>query len=139
MVEEVGLENVKIGLDLPLFPQQDEEYVRQVVHRVGRLMVHSHCLGIRFKESLAGPYGFDEVVPGEGRENWPAFLKACREIGFDGYIAYEQCSPIILRGHKKATLAEIDRRNQVGLDYMKTLLLDLGLYGGRKKVASVTK
>jgi fructoselysine 3-epimerase len=132
MVEEVGLDNVKIGLDLPLFPRQDGEYVRSVVHKVGKRMVHSHCLGIRSKESLAGPYGFDEVIPGEGPENWSAFLKACHEIGYDGYLAYEQCSPVFLKGHKRATLAEIDRRNQVGLDYMKNLLIELGLYTGRK-------
>lgn len=132
MVEEVGLDNVKIGLDLPLFPQQDDGYIRDLVQKVGNLMVHSHSLGIRFKESLAGPYGFDEVTPGEGRENWPAFLKACGEIGYDGYLAYEQCSPVILKGHKKATLAEIDRRNRAGLAYMKNLLIELGLYTGRK-------
>jgi protein FrlC len=139
MVEEVGLDNVKIGLDLPLFPQQDEEYIRAVVQSVGKKMIHSHCLGIRFKDSLAGPFGFDEVVPGEGRENWPAFLKACREIGYNGYIAYEQCSPVILKGHKKATLAEVDRRNQVALRYMRNLLQELGLSSGNKMMPSAVR
>jgi protein FrlC len=131
MVEEVGLDNVKIGLDLPLIERQDDEYIRKVVLAVGDRMVHSHMLGIRFKESLMGVYGFDEVVPGEGRENWPAFLKACKEIGYNGYLSYEQCSPIILRGHKKPTIEEIDRRAQQGINYMKRLMKELGVYTGK--------
>ena len=132
MVEEVGLDNVKVGLDLPLFSRQDDEYVRNTVLQVGNRMVHSHALGMRFKESLGGTYGFDEVVPGEGRENWPAFLKACKEIGYTGYLAYEQCSPIILKGHKKATIEEVDRRFQAGISYLKKLMNDLGAYEGKR-------
>jgi len=132
MVEEVGLDNVKICLDLPLFERQDDDFVRKSVLEVGDKMVHSHMIGIRFKESLAGTCGFEEVVPGEGRENWPTFLKACKEVGFKGYMGYEQCSAIILHGHKKATLEEVDRRAQSGLEYMKNLMNELGVYSGKK-------
>ncbi|MEW5979610.1 MAG: sugar phosphate isomerase/epimerase family protein [Acidobacteriota bacterium] len=135
MVEEVGLDSVKICLDLPLFEKQDDDSVRDTVVQVGDRMVHSHMIGIRFKESLAGRCGFEEVVPGEGRENWPAFLKACKEVGFSGYMAYEQCSAIILEGHKKASLGEVDRRAQAGLDYMKNLMNRLGAYSGKKASA----
>jgi sugar phosphate isomerase/epimerase len=129
MVEEVGLPNVKIGLDLPLFEHQDDEFVRDSVLRVGDKMVHSHALGIKFKTSLAGPYGIEEVVPGEGRENWPAFLRACKEIGYDGHLAYEQCSPIILKGHQKATIEEVDRRFQAGREFLVPLMKEIGVYG----------
>jgi sugar phosphate isomerase/epimerase len=132
MVEEVGLESVKIALDLPLMARQDEESIRSLVSRVGKRMVHSRMIGICFKESMGGVVGFDEVVPGEGRENWPAFLIACKEIGYDGFLGYEQCSPIILKGHRKATLSEVDRRNQAGVAYMKKLMIDLGIYTGKK-------
>jgi protein FrlC len=132
MVEEVGSRNVKICLDLPLMEQQDDNFVRDTIRKVGDRMVHSHMIGIRFKESPVGRVGFDEVIPGEGRENWPAFVKACKEIGFNGYLAYEQCSAIILKGHKKATLAEVDRRARAGFDYMKSLLVELGAYSGKK-------
>jgi sugar phosphate isomerase/epimerase len=135
MVEEVGLESVKIALDLPLMAKQDDESIRELVLKVGRRMAHSRMIGIQFRESMGGVVGFDEVVPGKGRENWPAFLKACKEIGYDGFLGYEQCSPIILKGHQKATLAEIDHRNQAGLAYMKQLLLDLDMYTGKKPFA----
>jgi sugar phosphate isomerase/epimerase len=138
MVEEVELDNVKIALDLPLMAQQGEDSIRKLVLKVGDRMVHSRMIGIRFRESMAGAVGFDEVVPGEGRENWPAFLRACKEIGYNGYLGYEQCSPIILKGHKKAGLDEVDRRYQAGLTYLKGLLMDLGMYSGEKPVAQET-
>lgn len=134
MVEEVGLANVKIALDLPLMAQQDDDSIRKLVLRVGDRMVHSRMIGIHFTETMAGGVGFDEVVPGEGRENWLAFLKACKEIGYNGYLGYEQCSPIILKGHKKGGLDEVGRRYQAGLRYMKGLLMDLGMYTGKKLV-----
>lgn len=136
MVEEVGLPSVKIGLDLPLFEHQDEEFIRENVRKVGSRMAHSHALGIRYKTSLAGPYGIEEVVPGEGRENWPAFLKACKEIGYNGHLAYEQCSPIVLKGHKKATIEEVDRRFQAGLDYLVPLMKEIGVYSSSAQPAS---
>ena len=135
MVEEVGLESVQIALDLPLMARQDDESIRQLVLRVGKRMVHSRMIGISLRESMGGVVGFDEVVPGKGRENWPAFLKSCKEIGYNGFLGYEQCSPIILKGHKKATLEEVDRRNQAGVAYMRKLLMDLGAYTGNKRGA----
>ncbi len=132
MVDEIGLDNVKMGLDLPLLAKHDDESIRKVVLEVGKRMVHSRITSIRFKETLVGVCGFDEVVPGEGRENFPAFVKACKEIGYQGFLGYEQCSPIVLKGHKKGTLKEVDRRNQACIGYMKKLLKDLGAYTGNK-------
>jgi sugar phosphate isomerase/epimerase len=134
MVDEVGLESVKMGLDLPLLARQDDASIREVVHEVGSRMVHSRITAIQFKETLVGVAGFDEVVVGEGRENFPAFLRACGEIGYQGFLGYEQCSPIILRGHKKGTLKEVDRRNQICVRYVRGLLQDLGMYTGKKPV-----
>lgn len=133
MVEEVGSPNLGIALDLPLFEFQDDQFVRKGVLQVGDRMVHAHALGINFRASLVGGYGFEEVVPGEGRENWPAFLRACKETGYAGYLSYEQCSPIILKGHKKAELEEVDRRFQAGMAYLRPLMEVVGVYEGRAK------
>lgn len=79
------------------------------------LMVHSHSISITPKATVGGKvYGWDEVVPGSDKDpcNWEVFFQACKEIGYDGHVAYEQCSPIIVKGHKIAGLDEIDRRNQ---------------------------
>lgn len=122
MVEEVNLENVKIGLDLSLFDNQEDDFVRDTVLRVGKRMVHSHTLGIILK---SGPHGFifasEEVIPGDGIENWIPFFKACKEIGYEGYFGYEQCAPFLMKGHRKPTLEEFDRRQKVGFDFLKSL------------------
>jgi sugar phosphate isomerase/epimerase len=121
MVEEVNLDNVRIGLDLPLFESQDAGFIKSRVREIGRRMAHSHTLG---SHNRVGPGGFvyasEEVVPGEGVENWLPFFEACRDIGYDGYFAYEQCAPFLMPGHKKPTIDEFDRRQKVGFEFIKS-------------------
>ena len=61
----------------------------------------------------------------EGRENWIEFFKACKAIGYEGYFAHEQCSPIILKGHKKATIEEVDRRYIEGIKWCRKVWGDI--------------
>lgn len=122
MVEEVDLDNVKIGLDLPLFENQDAEFIKETVLKIGKRMVHSHTLGVRIRFGPSGAvYASEEVVPGDGIENWIPFFKACKEIGYEGYFSYEQCAPFFMKGHKKPTIEEIDRRQKVGFEFIKSL------------------
>jgi sugar phosphate isomerase/epimerase len=121
IVNEVDLDNVKIGLDLPLFDNQDEEYIRKTVLEIGKKMVHSHTLGVKLRYGPSGVvYASQEVVPGDGIENWLPFFKACKEVGYEGYFAYEQCAPFLMPGHKKPTIEEFDRRQKVGFDFIKS-------------------
>lgn len=121
MVEEVNLDNVKLGVDLPLFESQDTGFIKSRVREIGSRMAHSHTLG---SQNRVGPGGFvyasQEVVPGEGVENWLPFFEACKEIDYQGYFAYEQCAPFLMKGHKKPTIEEIDRRQKVGFEFIKS-------------------
>lgn len=135
MIEEVGMDNLKVGLDLPLFESQADEFVRSTVRGMKGLMIHSHSIAITPKATVGGKiYGWDEVVPGSEKDlcNWQVFLETCKEIGYDGYLAYEQCSPIIVKGHKIGGLDEIDRRNVEQIRFMKKLLKQLDYYTGHK-------
>jgi sugar phosphate isomerase/epimerase len=121
LVDEVSMDNVKIGLDLPLFDHQEEEYITRTVKQIGKKMIHSHTLGVKLRYGPSGViYASEEVVPGDGIENWLPFFKACKEIGYEGYFAYEQCAPFLMSGHKKPTIEEIDRRQKVGFDFVKS-------------------
>lgn len=121
LVDEVDMDHVKIGLDLPLFDKQDEEYIRKIVLQIGKKMAHSHTLGVQLRYGPSGVvYASQEVVPGDGIENWLPFFKACKEIGYEGYFAYEQCAPFLMPGHKKPTVEEFDRRQKVGFDFIKS-------------------
>jgi sugar phosphate isomerase/epimerase len=120
LVDEVDMGNVKIGLDLPLFDHQEADYITQTVKQIGRKMIHSHTLGVELRYGPGGViYASQEVVPGDGIENWLPFFKACKEIDYQGYFAYEQCAPFLMPGHKKPTIEEIDRRQKVGFDFIK--------------------
>ena len=134
MIAEIDHPNLKIGLDLPLFERQDDEFVRNTVLSTRGLMIHSHALGMRPRETLQGVVGIEEVVPGEGRENWPVFFAACKEIGYDAYLAYEQCSPIFVKGHKRASIDEVDRRAKQGLVALRRLMDEQDVYTGNREI-----
>lgn len=121
LVDEVAMDNVKIGLDLPLFDHQESDYIAKIVKTIGKKMVHSHTLGVRLRYGPSGSvYASEEVVPGDGIENWLPFFKACKEVGYEGYFAYEQCAPFLMPGHKKPTIEEIDRRQKAGFEFIKS-------------------
>ena len=125
-VDEVNHPNLKIGLDLPLFESQDTQFVWDMVKKVGKeRFAHTHLIGLQYLGGMNNSYGFREVVMEEGRENWIEFFKACKAIGYDGYFAHEQCSPIILEGHKKATIEEVDRRYVEGIKWCRKVWADI--------------
>jgi sugar phosphate isomerase/epimerase len=51
---------------------------------------------------------------GEGFIDYPGFLRALREIGYDGYVAYEMCSPLRGGGSEQ----NLDRCARRFLEYM---------------------
>jgi sugar phosphate isomerase/epimerase len=135
MIEEVGVDSLKVGLDLPLLESQDPEFIRETVHSMKGLMVYSHTISIASQQTVGGAsYTWEEVVPGSENDpcQWEVFLQACKEIGYDGYLSQEQCSPIIVKGHKLGDLAEIDRRYQAAYTFFKALLMKLDCYTGHK-------
>jgi sugar phosphate isomerase/epimerase len=57
-----------------------------------------------------------QAVPmGEGRVDYPAFLGALRASGYDGWIAYEMCSPLAGGG----ALENLDRCAEKFLSYLR--------------------
>lgn len=122
MVEEVGMENVKLGIDLPLFDHQTEEFIYDTVRKAGKNMAHSHTLGVAIKYGPSDSiYATEEVVPGDGIENWVPFFKACKEIGYEGYFAYEQCAPFFTKGHNRPAVVDVDERQKRGFAFIQSL------------------
>jgi sugar phosphate isomerase/epimerase len=126
MIEEINHPNLKIGLDLPLFESQDPEFIHDMVRKVGKeRMVHSHLIGLKYLGGMNNSWGFQEVLCWDGHENWIEFFKACNAIGYEGYFAHEQCSPIIMKGHKKATREEFDYRYRETAKWVKQVFADI--------------
>jgi sugar phosphate isomerase/epimerase len=137
MVEEVGVESLKVGLDLPLFESFEPDFVRRTVRSMKGLMVYSHTISLAKSYTVGGaPYSWEEVTPGSERDTlpWEVFLAACKEIGYTGYLSHEQCSPIIVKGHKLGGLDTIDARYVESRNYFRGLLKKLDCYTGHKAV-----
>jgi sugar phosphate isomerase/epimerase len=64
---------------------------------------------------------------------WEVFIQACKDIGYQGYFSHEQCSPIVVRGHKLGGLDTVDERYVEARTYLRGLLDKLGCYSGHKK------
>lgn len=135
MLDEVGVESLKIGLDLPLLESFEPEFVRKTVLSMKGLMVYSHTISLVKSFTVGGaPYSWEEVTPGSEKDNlpWETFLQACKEIGYTGYLSHEQCSPIIVRGHKLGGLDVVDRRYVEARNYFRKVLAKLDCYSGTK-------
>ena len=135
MMDEINVPSLKVGLDLPLFESHEPEYVKKIVRSMNGLMVYSHTIAIATKATVGGAvFGWDEVECGSPKDPcpWEIFIETCKEIGYDGYFSHEQCSPIIVKGHRIADLDEVDRRYLNAINYFKPMLKKLSCYTGHK-------
>jgi sugar phosphate isomerase/epimerase len=135
MLEEVGVDSLKVGLDLPLFESYDPTDVREIVHKMKGRMVYSHTIALASFKTVGGaPYGWEEVTPGTPHDPlpWETFLAACKEIGYDGLFSHEQCSPIVAKGHVLGDLSIIDERYVDSRNYFRKLMKKLDCYTGHK-------
>ncbi len=135
MIDEVGVDSLKVGLDLPLFESFEPNFVRETVRSMKGLMVYSHSISIAGNATVGGaPYSWEEVTPGSEKDPcpWEIFLETCKEIGYDGVLSHEQCSPILTKDHRLGDLSVIDQRYQDALAYLKPLVKKLDYYTGHK-------
>jgi len=135
MIDEVGVDSLKVGLDLPLFESFEPDFVRKTVRNMKGLMVYSHSISIAGNATVGGaPYSWEEVTPGSPKDPcpWEIFLETCKEIGYDGVLSHEQCSPIIMKGHQLGDIAEVDKRYREAIAYLQPLVKKLGYYTGHK-------
>ncbi|HOX02012.1 MAG TPA: sugar phosphate isomerase/epimerase [Candidatus Paceibacterota bacterium] len=135
LLEEIGVPSLKIGLDLPLLESIEPGFVRKTVHRMKGLMAYSHTISLRKTLTVGGAViGWEEVTPGSELDPlpWEVFLQACHEIGYDGLLSAEQCSPIIVKGHRLGTTETVDERYVESLAYLKGVLRKIGAYTGRR-------
>ena len=135
MLAEVGVDSLKVGVDLPLMEGYDPESVRATVRKMGEVMVYSHTISLATIKTIGGAaYGWEEVTPGSERDPlpWETFLATCKEFGYNGLFSHEQCSPIVVKGHQLGTVATIDERYVEARNYFRELLKKLDCYTGHK-------
>jgi len=121
MVREVDSPAFRACLDAPLMTRQDDDYMRQACLAGRGLQVHSHCSG-EFKRDAKGravqyPYRFGEDVP-----NYPAFVRAMKEIGYDGYVCFEYCHLALNERNEVQGRDFVDAQAALFLEYFGELL-----------------
>ncbi|MCO6452817.1 MAG: sugar phosphate isomerase/epimerase [Caldilineales bacterium] len=135
MIDEVGVDSLKVGLDLPLFESYTRDDVREIVHKIGDKMIYSHTISLATFKTVGGAaYAWEEVTPGSEHDPlpWDTFIQSCKEIGYDGLFSHEQCSPIVIKGHQLGDVATIDERFVEARNYFQPLLRRLDCYTGNK-------
>ena len=122
MMQEVDRPNVKLCLDVNLFhDRQSDGYVREAVERCAAHIAYTHYGAWNFSATPEGDVVQDPAPSFGGQINYEAFINALDQIGYDGYLVSEYCTPVLER-HEIAGIDEIDRGTRLALTYMKRLV-----------------
>jgi len=118
MVREVGSPHLRVCLDAPLLPQQDAAYARQAARDVGDLQVLSH-FGGEYERDADG-----RAVLDKGKPNLPAFVRAMREMGYEGYFNYELCHPLPVVDGETVGIEFADKNAQLAAEYAQAIIAE---------------
>jgi sugar phosphate isomerase/epimerase len=122
LIQEVDSPALRACLDLPLLKRQDDAWVRRAVQDTRGLQALSH-FGGEFERAAGGTVALQaQASPFAQAPNYPAFVRAMDEIGYDGYISYELCHPIWMQGsRRRAGLDYAHEQAALALEYMRQL------------------
>ncbi|HPA87432.1 MAG TPA: sugar phosphate isomerase/epimerase family protein [Bacteroidales bacterium] len=127
LIDEINLPNVKAAFDCwsPVLEGLNSEELREAVHKMKPYLIHTTTAD--YMELPRFSYDPDHTnysplesqmraVPmGEGFLDYKTFINALREIGYQGYIAYEMCE--VLRGG--GPVENLDESARKFLEYVK--------------------
>lgn len=134
IIREVGSKNLKVVLDAPSVTLTGAP-LDKVVHQVGKLIVHSNLSDHQFRPLIRsaepasaymglGSYKVNRwwgVPLGEGEIDYKTFVRALTEIGYNGFLSYEICSPIGGGGAEE----NLDKAAKKALNYMRNLIAEV--------------
>jgi len=127
MIEEVNLPNVQAAFDCwsPTLIGMSPEEIRKAVHTMKPHLVHTTTADYKRLPRFKYEHEQTNYVPllpqmravpmGQGFLDYKTFIRALKEIGYQGYIAYEMCE--VLEGG--GSVANLDRCAKAFLDYMR--------------------
>jgi sugar phosphate isomerase/epimerase len=121
MVHEVAEDNVKLCLDVPLFDRQDDAYVKEAVQECKDLIVHSHYGSWDFRPTGSGIITQLPSTRTGKVINYKAFVRELSNIGYRGFLAQEECAPVLVN-HEYQGIEEVDRRVAAAAEYMRRVM-----------------
>jgi len=119
LIKEVDSPWLKMCWDVPIEPNQSDEWLRDAGKVIGAegLQVHSH-FGGEFYRDGAGRVQLKAMHYGRPQTNYPTFLKIMKEIGYDGYFCYEFCHPAV-ENHQAAGIDYVHAQAAFALEYLR--------------------
>ena len=122
MKKEVGRENLKFCLDVPLFyDRQETSYIKEDVNACGKDIVLTHYGAWNFSETAEEKVIQTPASSFGGLINYEAYISELNKINYQGYLVSEYCLPVY-KNHKIAGIEAIDLGTSRGLKYIKNLV-----------------
>jgi sugar phosphate isomerase/epimerase len=121
MIREVGSPHLKACLDAPLLKDKNDAATRRAALSVRGLQVLSH-FGGEYERDANG-----RACVGKGQKNMPAFIRAMREIGYEGYFGYELCHPLPLVEGQTVGRDFADKNARLACEYLKSVIMEAAL------------
>lgn len=124
---EINEANAKVVLDAPYIDNHFEP-LRETVLKFKGMIVHTHLTDFVRREKfryVPETVTFDKnglemiAVPiGKGGIDYAEFINALKEVGYDGCLSYEMCSPLVGGGSEE----NLDKTAKESLNYIKSIL-----------------
>jgi len=116
MIQEVNSPHLKACLDLPIMKDKSPENIRRAAQEVGQLQVLSHYGG-EYERATDG-----SIKNNMGNEPYVHFIRAMKEIGYNGYMGYELCHPLPVVDGKTVGIEYAEKNAQMAAEFMRGLL-----------------
>jgi len=122
LVREVDSPWLQFCLDLPnMHDYTNPAAVQEAVMSVGSAQAHTH-FGGEFYRDAAGrvqpkAMGYSSTPPDYGY-----FIQLLRQAGYEGYISFELCHPVLDENHQPQGLAYVDDQAKLAYEYMQDIL-----------------
>lgn len=126
MIREVDSPNLKACLDAPIMDDKSPENIKEAAQAVKGIQMLTH---------FGGEFGLDDngkIVdiqdhsdhPGQEEEQvanryLPNFVKAMKDIGYEGYFSYELCHPLPVINGEKVGIDFVDQCASLACRMMK--------------------
>jgi sugar phosphate isomerase/epimerase len=126
MVAEVDSPAFRACIDVPIEPNQDDDYVRRMALETGALEVHSH-FGGEFERDVTGKVVQRNLRWPQPVTNYPTFVRGLKDAGYEGWFCFEYCHPAMNARHEPQGREFVDEQAALALEYMRTLLAEEGV------------
>ncbi len=122
LVQEVNSPWLQFCLDLPnMHDYTNPSAVREAVQAVGSAQVHTHYGG-EFTRDEEGRVQPKALSYGSTPPDYRHFTRLLHETGYDGYISFELCHPVLDEHHRPQGLEYVDCQAQMACEYMQDIL-----------------